>query len=160
MPLIPGATWRNRRGPSGNTMNPRDRRAGAPCRERSVPSPRPTGVEQRSRSTPPDSRSGPGRLPSRLRARESRDAATSRRTTSRTPRPQVRVRCPSDPSSPLPPGRIVWPHESDVVGVTTRDRGRSVIILELICGRRPGEAEVAVRVRTDGRDVSVDGPEV
>jgi hypothetical protein len=35
-----------------------------------------------------------------------------------------------------------------------------VIILELIRGRWPGEAEVAARVRADGREISVDGPEV
>lgn len=34
-----------------------------------------------------------------------------------------------------------------------------MIIVDLIRGSRPGEAEVAVRVRADGREISVDGPE-
>lgn len=35
-----------------------------------------------------------------------------------------------------------------------------MIIIELIRGSRPGEAEVAARIRADGREISVDGPEV
>lgn len=34
-----------------------------------------------------------------------------------------------------------------------------MIIVELICVRRPGETELAARVRADACDISVDGPE-